>query len=653
MTARQKRTTAKKPLSYDASRIADGETLRVATYVSVNITDEDGKATEVMVPKPPGRTDDEIKREAVEYARALRRVDAAWKHELSPEEVDAYLEPLAAYAAGVITKNLLDVLTERADDTELNDLFHGHADLDAVIDAAAKRHRERILQMLREADPAQMLRDIQKEAVAAVLLDLEEREGPDLYALDEAEYDKRFTKAYEELGGERLATTLSLYAQDIARVVLEDLNPAEIELRALVDLLKPRGEKVSDERSALTGSDVYMPVDEGFRTITRWVAGHEKPTEYRDGYAVLPVVRKRFYEQALHVREDPAYFAEIVSPQDVEPVLARVQQERNETKAKTLVAAFALACDPRNRSPESFPVGVHDLVNLISGYERSGPRKTRSDYYERKLAEVLRYLHADLASLQVNIRVATTTKNRTPTVVVGEYLMHRPRLAAEQEFAYPELYDQLRTLIITGQEGSDEAKQALDYLKRLKPTHVYLGFPRTIMATLGNDKGALEAANRGVLQLNGPTFWLAYDVAFRRRWSDPAKMKTGHGVPLLDELERHGFTAESRKRTGGRPSYKHALSAFFSSIDQLLDLGELDEPGVKIWRPHGGPGRPKEVAKELRQWTTQRGKRITEHDLEALLVVYNLPEERMKALAALRRSRKPRRKKSAIEAGRG
>ena len=652
MTARQKRTTAKKPLSYDPARIAD-ETATVESYVSVNITDEDGNETGVMVPRLPERTEDEIKREAIEYARALRRVDAAWRHDLSPEEVDNLLEPLAEHVANIITTNLVDVLTERAGEKEMVDLLGGDAGLEAVIDAATTRNRERILQTIRDADPARLVRDIEKEAVTAILLDLEEREGPELRDLDEAEYDKRFAKAYEELGAERLANALSYYAQHIARVVLEDLNPAEIELGALVDLLKPRDGKADDERSALTGGDVYMPVDEGFRTITRWVAGHEKPTEYRDGYAVLPVVRKRFYEQALHVREDPAYFAEIVSPQDVEPVLARVQQERNETKAKTLVAAFALACDPRNRSPESFPVGVHDLVNLISGYERSGPRKTRSDYYERKLAEVLRYLHADLASLQVNIRVATTTKNRTETMVVGEYLMHRPRLAAEQEFAYPELYDQLRTLIITGQEGSDEAKQALSYLKRLKPTHVYLGFPRTIMATLGHDKGALEAANRGVLQLNGPTFWLAYDVAFRRRWSDPAKMKTGHGVPLLDELERHGFTAESRKRTGGRPSYKHALSAFFSSIDQLLDLGELDEPGVKIWRPHGGPGRPKDVAKELRQWTTQRGKRVTEQDLEDLRVLYNLPEERMKALAALRRSRKPRRKKSAIEAGRG
>ena len=655
MSARQKSTTAKKPRSYDPARIADGETVRVASYVSVNVTDEDGNETDVLVPKLPGRTDEDLKREAVEYARARRRISDAWREELSPDEVDAYVKPLAGFAAAIVVKNLVDVFADRASD---DDVIALEGAADDVINASIERFQESLLESLREAEPANMVQEIRKEVIAGVLLDFEEREGPELADLEQAEYDARFDKVYEETIDVHTTNALSFYAQDIARIVLEDLKPADVDLDELREMI---GGPANRQTTTSIGDLPSFPADRASEKLVRYVGGRERPVgRTKEGFDKLAAITRYGYElQHLEVRVDPAGIS-ATHPDDVKPVLDRIKAERNETKAKTLLAAFAYASDPSTIDVSDFTVDLEELVELVSGYKRTGPKKTNRRYYHRKVAEILRYLHVDLASLQVNIRVVRRKKDgKEPNVVRGEYLMNRPRIESQQAVVYEEFYDELRRLIIAS-AALDDAKTdeerveaeaardaAVEYLDHVKPTFVVLGFPKDVADALAlGSNQARERVSVGVLKsLKGPAFWLAYDLVFRRRWTRRKSLQKGDGTPLLDVLSDAGFLEESTKRSGGRASYKVALRAFFDAIDELLDLGELDHPGVEILRSHNGPGRPRNVTTDVKKWTTARGKHVREADLKPLTVRYVMLEERVEELQASREKSKPKRRK--------
>ena len=604
-------------------------TAQTFEYAAVTVHFQDGTTQTVNVPILPGDTPGKIQERAEKYAFALRRVDSAWRHDLSEKEVSDRADVLMQTASFVYVENLIAITEERFGGDAVASLFGGA--YEQILDKQAAL----LTASMKKNELDQVIRDIERQATAGVLIRLEAQHGARLQDVDDTEYSRLFREAWNDHYVNEAAEMLHFAAQDIARALLEEIKAGEATLDQIAALLKPSHDAVG---RASTSDALYTPTDRAIQGIVKWVGGRLDPVDFRDGYAKLPDIRTKSLRTHLQVRESPDYLAELITPENVEPVLAGIQAERNETKAKTLVAAYALASAPTTRDPTSFEVDIHEFVSLITGYKRSGPKKTRSDYYWRKFAEVLRYLQVDLASLQVNIR--RTRTGAKAEEVLGEYLMHRPRLVSEQGFAYMELYDQLKTLIIAGggRAGSEEEKQAIAFLHHLQPTAVRLGFPEAIMRSFGHHSNALEKTNREVLTLTGPAFWLAYDIAFRRRWSKPKNLKPGGGLPLLQLLEEHGFLEVSRNRTGGRTSYKHALDEFFSSVDRLLALGELDDPGIRVWRFSGGPGRPKDVHADVKRWIKTRGKRITEADLEPLKVQYVFPEGRVKALENARKN---------------
>lgn len=633
----EKRDTAKNVADFDPQR--EGSEKKVGMFALVTITDDEGRERELFMPRQEGQTDEDLKRGALEYAHLLRRVDDAWRRNFTPEEVTGRIDALANLAAHIVVGNLVNILFKRFPDAELDLEAFGDDDAETFVSQAEDKHRDIIRNLLLESDPDDLAVTMEKQIVARVVQDVEKDLDDDLEGYDEA-----FTKAWREQYEVHALDALHMYAQDVARTYLEDAKPSDATFEQVLTLL--RG-KITETHVADT-SRFYSPVDRNISNLARYVGGKLDPEGVREvggeTYLKLPDVSRKTLSTSFHVRYSPAYL-EVVGPENVEPVLARIQAERNETKAKTLVAAFGLASDTQpGFDPASFSVDLHEFITLVTGYQRSGPAKTQSRRYWTTAAEILRYLHVDLASLEVNIRVVRRTgKKNPPEEYLGEYLMHRPRLIGQQPFAYEGLYDQLRTLIVESKGNEDRKKQAVAYLRELKPTSVVLGFPPVIMQSFGREHRAIELTNPAVLKLKGATFWLAYEITFQRRWSKRAP-KDGEGSSLLEELEKHGFLEESARRTGGRVSYSAAVSSFLASVSELVTLGELEEPGVQIWQPAGDTGRPKNVTRDLRTRAGKRSQYITEADLRPLKVAYQHRAERREAIEDARKKASSKKK---------
>ena len=676
MSAQRKKTTAKKGeprteraklLDYDPTTLTGADALGLVTFARVNVSDEDGKAQTVLVDARDGLTEEESVRSAVAYARAIRRVEDAWTDKPTSDEVRRDATAIASAAADIVFLNILRVGDERFGD-ELTTALGDHWDEKP----GKERLRQIFLDTLDEAYSAELVADTRKQATAAILLDFEEEAGDELQDLTENEWDARFSAYFLDRIQAQWVNGALKASQDIAARMLEVLKPTEKTLDGLVGLLKPTGDAnlTTPEvvRRLSEGHGLSLLADRAGEKLVRYVRGKERPiSRTKDGYDELaPLKRYGWDLQYLEVRTSSEFFASVLEPDVVRPVIEKIHAERNETKAKTLLAAFAYAADPSAKDVGGFVVDLEDLVEVVSSYKRSGPLKTNRRYYLRKVAEILRYLHVDLASLQVNIRVVRIKKDGARVDgVLGEYLMHRPRLESAQGVVYEEFYDELRRLIISSaaletaesEEAREQAKadqdRAIQYLEALKPTGVRLGFPADVAAALAlKSREASELVNPAVLKaLSGAAFWLAYDIAFRRRWTRAGALDKGTGVPLLEVLRENGFVEESRKRTGDRPSYKQALRSFFAAVDNLLDLGELDEPGVKILKPHGGPGRPRNITADLRAALDKRGERITERELQPLTVKYTLVERRVKELEQSRKSSQPRRRRRTRKTG--
>lgn len=649
MAPEQKANTAQKGgevLDFDPRRLREDQRIRQRTPVT--ITQEDGEEVTVLVPTEGNESEDGLIERALEFAAQMKEGEATFGKRLLPETEDTLLQTVALATALVVVNNLLGVGHELFGEEEFDKALSGDDDLETVTEKISgdrfNRFAGEFLARLRSSSGKALALLTHQTALAGVMAAF--REKHDVDALSDEEYDRLLTKAMREEYDSHLWTAIEINGQQLAEAYLNDLKPSRMTLEELVLLLvgEPGAEEAPPGSIFRTdiGQEVRLPTDRALERIAKWIGGRQAPVDSRDGYDVLKEVRTRSVQAQIHIRESRDYLAEVITPENVEPVLARIQAERNETKAKVLVASFALASAPTVRNASEVMIDLHDFVTLVSGYQRSGAKKTTSRVYWRKVAEILRYLHVDLAGLQVNIRVTRGKEKRDG--VVGHYLMRRPRLVSDQPLVYDELYDRLSTLIIQGggKSGSEEERHAVEFLQHSRVTDVILGFDEPVMRSFGYHQNALEITNSEVLKLSGPTFWLAYDIAFRRRWSDPKRLKPGAGLLLLELLEEHGYLEESMRRTGGRPSYTHALKAFFASVRVLLDLGELEDPGVRIWGSKAG--RPYDMRKTIESWVKARGKRITEQDLAELRVQYTFREERLRELE---KARSAARKKSA------
>jgi hypothetical protein len=134
-----------------------------------------------------------------------------------------------------------------------------------------------------------------------------------------------------------------------------------------------------------------------------------------------------------------------------------------------------------------------------------------------------------------------------------------------------------------------------------------------------------------------PAFWLAWQVSFLRRWARPPA-SGGQGKPLLRVLEEAGYLA--RYTRGTKVRYKDALSAWWRDVGELVGVGLLDEPGVRIYRPSGGAWR--EASSSLSRSLDPGGQRLARRHLEEYQVVFSVPAWRVSQLEDARRRRRLR-----------
>jgi hypothetical protein len=383
-----------------------------------------------------------------------------------------------------------------------------------------------------------------------------------------------------------------------------------------------------------------FPADHAAFSITQYLAGRIEPTEAVGNLMKVAVKATRGQQRELAVGEAlPPELLGLIAAESVEPTLARIREDRNETKAKVFVGALALASQ-QGVDPERFFVSLADLMLLVTGYNRSGKSKIKPTYYWSKAAEIIRYLILDLASTTVHIQVKLP--HYKEALNVQEWLMHRPRPAIWQT-----PFDSPFTSHVISLVNQNATTELANYVKSVNLEGFFLGFPKGILDALGVRTGkgqpnAIEQVPWEVLKLKGPAFWLAYDIVFLRRWARPQHATAAKGKSLLETLEKHGYLEKSASRTGGRVSYKSALGSWFKDIDILINLDMLEDPGVSIYEFR--EGRWYAVTHEVSDWLKDRGIKITRDKLTGLHVIYYLPQERIKELAKLRAKRKKHRK---------
>ena len=578
-----------------------------------------GAHESIAVPRGPEHDPEknwaQCQQAAVRYANALSAVASVWTPDPTPEELRDETRAILQQVSRVVIANIAAVAEWRFG----QDSMPAHVTSDAS--PPGRRAAEVLRNRLGEDGSGRLLREVTRRAavrIAHSILPVSGDEG----SLSYEDFVPRFNQAWYERGARERQFVRDEFAHNLAQLMLEQQDPSSRSRPELLDLLSiwTEGRPIGGAPSALGLESVSIPVDEGVRWIARYLAGEYDPEPIDDGFLAFPDTRKRTYGQELQASVGESYVAEFVPPSAVPEALRRIRSDRNDTKAKVLIAACSYALSSRDSSPAGVTISVHEFVQLVSGYRRSGSRKTHSRYYWRKLAEVLRYLFLDLPSVQVNTQI-TRSYEAAATTVLARPLLLTPQLDAGQPFEYTELLHHLSN-VSTSHPVTPRMEEAVAYLRSVQPSHLTIGFSEAIMDAFGRSTRAFEYVNRTVIQLTGPALWLALDVAFRRRWSDPSKLQPGRGIALIEALRETGFLDQSQRRTGTRVSYKSALRRFFDAVDALVALGELDSPGVRLWRSGSGALPSREMTSTIRAWVKSRAKRITQDALTPIVMHY-------------------------------
>jgi hypothetical protein len=263
-------------------------------------------------------------------------------------------------------------------------------------------------------------------------------------------------------------------------------------------------------------------------------------------------------------------------------------------------------------------VRLRDLLEL-AGFVLG--RATNSGYYWRYGGQLTRYLLFDLPNRVVAMQVSFSG-SAEPRVVFERLLPHALPL---DERRVPLAGARPQTLLAALRSGDDLPAP----VREAGVAGVEVAFSPELLEALGL-AGALSAVEHvpvKLLSLKGPAFWLAWQVSFLRRWARPPA-SGGQGKPLLRVLEEAGYLA--RHTRGAKVRYKDALSAWWRDVGDLVGVGLLDEPGVRVYRPGGGAWR--EASSSLSRSLDPGGKRLARRHLEECRVVFSVPAWRVSQL---------------------
>jgi hypothetical protein len=360
-------------------------------------------------------------------------------------------------------------------------------------------------------------------------------------------------------------------------------------------------------------SEVGVIVDHATRTLARSFARTD-PNAQKDeeGYTVLAKPKAttiyHLVELATRVRPAPNTDGSI---SEIPSIWAKIEAEKNELKAKVFLVALSFAA--RAQNPERYEIATRDLMTQL-GYVLK--TKNNSGTYWQVLHQIMRYLVVDLP----NTHVRSELRYNGQTYYGLDYLMHRVRPYWQQRT----LGDFDRILL----EGILEP--GIRVPKLALPDRLRLGFGEDSCKLLGLglvERNAREDLPTKIMRLRGPAFWLAYHVAFLRRWTqgpqDPKR-----GALVLKQLEDLGYLEQHTR--DGCTRFGDALKAWGSDLKKLANLGVLAGDGATLWHPsHDAP-------QALQSMLASPTKRITRGKLENIRVLYLLPEPRMFELATAR-----------------
>lgn len=449
---------------YDAARI----TKTPRTYTDVTITHQDGREENILVPVPQGRmSKKKVGQTALHYAHTQQRVIDAWRIDLDDEWLEKLRESLISTAAGYAAIQLVTIAGDRFGEEGLTALYGDleaaleEDKIDALTDAAIDRATARQERAFRAAfadhtdNLNAVIRQIEYNAVTAVLLDFEEAYGDAIHDMSAEEYDRLFNAALDEHFTDLRHEYSMLASQDLARQMLEALEAGSVPLEKLLeylDVTQPSSEAPAPTLEldlARTGLGILtmqpaQTIDRAARSPSGWLHPPNFFPRFNDPRSPLFVEYRREGVTAEALSE---------GVNRLNPRTADVWR---------LITARSLEAWPDAQDSPSFVwIDVHELASAM-GYKKHH----KGGYKPEHLAEIARAIHA-LDAFRITLPLGTT--------------VYKPAKAGSKQRATEEL-EGVRTYKVLHIDAQDEVRNLFGELwemrYNLKPGEWIKLFPR-------------------------------------------------------------------------------------------------------------------------------------------------------------------------------
>ncbi|MFA5551240.1 MAG: hypothetical protein WDA03_06435 [Trueperaceae bacterium] len=448
--------------NYDAKRVWKSTT----QYSSVSFDTHDGEHFDVLVPVKGRPSRERETQAALEYAQALRRVRTLWDSGLDAEWLAKLRENLIRTAAGYVALQLVTIASERFGEEGLIALYGDlesvvaedrvEAVTEEVINVAAERQARALRNAYEHNQDAldEVIRQIELDAVTAVLLDFEEEHHTALETMSEEEANRLFDEALDKDLGTRRGEYAAQMSEYFAHQALDALEAGSVPLETLLeylDITPTQGEELALPPLDLARAGLGLLTMQPAQTIDRAARGPS-------GWLHPPNFFPRF--------NDPRspLFVEYRREGATAEALSEGVNRLNPRTADVwrLITARSLEAWPEAQDSPSFVwIDVHELAGAM-GYKKHH----KGGYKPEHLAEIARAIHA-LDSFRITLPLGTE--------------IYKPAKAGSKQRATEELTS-VRTYKVLHIDAQDEVRNLFGELWEmrysLKPGEWIKLFPR-------------------------------------------------------------------------------------------------------------------------------------------------------------------------------
>jgi|GEM_PF-4929589 len=238
--------------------------------------------------------------------------------------------------------------------------------------------------------------------------------------------------------------------------------------------------------------------------------------------------------------------------------------ETQALRAKTLLLLLSVTITtPQNEGHSGWYVRFADMLRVF-GY--AAGERANSRYYWQHFSQIARSALIELPAHHVHLDGGRAV----PLLEILQVVHRDPRNA-----------DASRTMrVLREAQATPEAVQALGLLGvRFRFTQEVLKLLRACDDPRGSAAARVPV---GFCTLDGPSFWLAWRIAYWAAWNGRCPQPFDSPA-LLEVLRESGYLAASGVRR-----YKRAVRRWWQDVGTLVDLGLLQEPGVRLHRRSGG-----------------------------------------------------------------